>query len=181
MKQNFYEPLVQGEAQPTQVRGFRTEIAGTYVLLDDVVTVIRQYAQSLEDPNEGALVHEVANWLVSGEQLPAPKPEPVEIAHVEAEIYGAESDDVTPDVDRVEIFPVETARGRKWHARTIDTGGNVMKVAHGNYDRAWVERNAEERWPGIPMYEVADENERSMWKERGERGHKHGLYPTVAR
>lgn len=183
--QQYYEPLIQEEQQASPIRGFQVTIGGTYVLMDDVVTAIREYAQSLGDPEHGALVHDVATWLQVGASqedlntLKAAAPlgwseEPAPYVP-----HGAEPDDVNADVDRVEIVPLDEGGRIKWYARSIDTGGNVMKRGHANFDRSWVERNAEERWPGIPMYEVSDENERSMWKERGVRGYKHGLYPTA--
>lgn len=180
-KQMFYEPLIQEEQESMQIRGFHTDIAGTYVLMDDVVSALREYAQSLEDPNDGALVHGVATWLSDGAQM---QERPAEVAPVAAneEIYGAEHDDVTPDVDRVELFPVEEVAGkRKWYARSVDTAGNVMKVTNGSFDKTFVEKNARDRWPGITIHEVQDENERSMFKERGDRGHKHLLMASASR
>ena len=176
----FYEPMIQEEQKPMQIRGFPVTIGGTYVLLDDVVTVLREFAQSLADPDQAALVHEVATWLVSGEQghVMEQKLQTIEekMDEIEYSIYGAEVDDVTPDVDRVELFPSEERGMKKWYARSLDTSGNVMKVTNGSFDKPFVEKNARERWPGFTIYEVQDENERSMFKERGKRGYAHELW-----
>jgi len=180
VRTQFYEPLIQQEQpQATPIRGFRTEIAGVYVLLDDVVTTLREFAQSLTDPEQGALIHEVATWLVSGERPTQYEsvPETEEFPPAVEPPYGAESDDVTPDVARVELFPREESAGRrKWFARSIDTAGNVMKVTHGSFDKPFVEQNARDRWPDIPIHEVQDENESSMVKERGRRAYDHRLW-----
>jgi hypothetical protein len=159
----FYDPQI-GESAPMQIRGFQVAIGGTYVLMDDVITALREYAQSLEGSHDGATVHEAASWLQAGAGLPE-----VELPVTAAEdfAHGAEDDDVTLDVERVEIFP--DAEG-KWYARSIDTGGNIMKTTHGSFDKDWVTRNASERWVGIPIYEVATAMADSMWAERGHKG-----------
>lgn len=170
----YYDPIVESRAtrQASPIRGFPVTIGGTYVLLDDVITVLREYAQSLDNPDDSAIVHEVATWLQSGAQevqetaqVTVPELEPVETY-------------LTPDVDRVELFPTESAEGgaRKWHARSIDTSGNVLKVTGGSFDKSYVERDAFERWPGISVYEVQDENESSQERERGRRGYKRQLW-----
>lgn len=170
----YYDPQVETRAtrQATPIRGFPVTIGGTYVLLDDVITVLREYAQSLEDADDQAAVHGVATWLQSGAQevqetvlQAAPEPEPIESY-------------LTPDVDRVELFPTEAAEGgaRKWHARSIDTSGNEMKRTAGSFDKTYVERDIFDRWPGIPVYEVQDEGESSMERERGKRGFRRQLW-----
>ena len=180
MKTQFYEPLIKEEQpQTTALRGFQVQIGGVYVLLDDVVTVLREYAQSLEDAEQGALVHEIATWLVSGERpsqtfessIEALGHEPITKALAGTEPpHGQEDDDVTPDVERVEIYPVKTARGIRWHARSIDTGGNIMKVTDGSFDQTWVIQNAEDRWPNVPIHLVQNAGDDSMWLERERKG-----------
>lgn len=171
-----YDPIIEdGSAQATAIRGFQVGIGGTYVLMDDVVTAIREYAQSLADPEFGSLVHDLANWLTSGQPLPqAPDyPNPGQVALTEFDVpadtivHGAEADDVTLDVERVEMFP--DADG-KWYARSIDTSGNIMKITDGSFDKPWVLRNAEQRWPGIHLVEVQSAMDDSMWRERGHIG-----------
>jgi len=171
MKTNFYEPMIQEEQQASPIRGFQTQIAGTYVLLDDVVTAIRQYAQSFGDPEAGALVHELATWLTSGQPAPAEFVREETKEEVPYTVYGAESDDVSEGVDRVEVYPDPPDDPRpKWYARSIDTGGYILKVTGGSFDREWVIRNAEERWPGIPIHELKSAAEDSKWTEDGTRG-----------
>lgn len=165
---DFYDPQV-GDSEPMEIRGLQVQITGTYVLLDDVVTTLRAYADSVDS----VAVHEAANWLQGGappmpmpaETTQAPRPE----ESVES-VHGAEPDDVTLDVDRVEIFPVETASGVRWHARSIDTGGNIMKTTNGSFDQTWVIENAQERWPGIGVHLLRSAGEDSMWEERGRLG-----------
>ncbi len=41
---------------------------GTYVLLADVVASVREYAQSLDDPHSGGVIHELATWLGGGQR-----------------------------------------------------------------------------------------------------------------
>ena len=172
-------PKSEPIAEVSPIRGFPVAVEGTYVLLDDVVRVLREFAQSLSDPDDGALIHEVATWLGGGSE---PVSEPVQAQSVQpGPPHGAEDDDVTPDVDRVEIFPTEAAEGgsRKWHARSIDTAGNVMKVTGGSFDKSWVEKNAQDRWPGITIHEVQSEDELSMDKERGKRGFNRRLWAAA--
>ena len=152
----------------TDIRGFLVTANGTYVLMDDVVAAIREYAQSLEDANDGAAVHALAGWLVGGD------PEPVEV-------HGAEADDVTLDVDRVEVYPVETPSGLRWHARSIDTGGFILKTTGGSFDQEWVIRNAAERWPGVNVHLLSQAGEDSKWIEDGTRGVFPSKGPPVRR
>ncbi len=160
-----------------QIMGFQVPATGTYVLLDDVVAALRSYAQSLEDPNAGALVHDVASWLDGGAtpEVEAPAPE-ASVPH------GAEEDDVTPDVARVEIYPDPPDDPRpKWYARTVDTGGYILKVTNGSFDQAFVIRNAEERFSGIPIRLLKHAGEDSKWIEDEHRGAFPSLGPSTRR
>lgn len=119
----------------TELRGFSLTEIGTYVLMDDVVSAIREYAQSLEDPEAGALIHEVAFWLSAGESPPNLQvvdalPLAVETTgedficvecghthyrdshcpvcqheHSVEPPFGAEALDESRDIGRVEIYP----------------------------------------------------------------------------
>lgn len=185
-----------------QIRGFQVSIGGTYVLMDDVVTALRAYAQSLDSPEAGALVHEVASWLQEGanssEMSEAPpvhyEPdrertslgllhhEPLTRAVAGTEVHGAEEDDVTPDVDRIEVFPDPPDDPRpKWYARSIDTGGFIMKTTNGSFDFEWVVKNAEERWPDIPIHLLKNAGEDSKWVEDSTRGVFPSKGPPVRR
>lgn len=183
MKTQFYEPMIQNEQQATPIRGFQTQIAGTYVLFDDVITAIRQYAQSFDDPEAGALIHELANWLSSGEAVPEPAPELEVVAEEQPyEVYGSEPDDVSPGVERIEVFPDPPDDPRpKWYARSVDTGGFILKTTGGSFDQEWVIRNAEERWPGIPIHLLKSAGDDSKWTEDGTRGVFPSKGPPVRR
>jgi len=177
----FYEPLIE-EAQPTQIRGFQVQIGGTYVLMDDVLTAIRAYAQSLDDPDAGALVHDLANWLSAGGELPEIREEVQEDLPLAVEVHGAEVDDITLDVARVEIYPDPPEDPRpKWYARSIDTGGFTLKTTNGSFDFEWVVKNAEERWPGIPIHLLKNAGEDSKWVEDSTRGVFPSKGPPVRR
>jgi hypothetical protein len=146
----------------TDIRGFEA-VEGTYVVMEDVIMSIREYAQSLEDPNSGALIHDLATWL-SGDQ-----PE-VEVEQV-TEVHGAEPDDVTPDVARVEVYPDPPDDPRpKWYARSIDTGGFILKTTGGSFDQEWVITNAQERWPDVSIHLLKNAGEDSKWVEDSTRG-----------
>lgn len=180
-----------------QIRGFQVSIGGTYVLMDDVVTALRAYAQSLDSPEAGALVHEVASWLHEGansSEMPEAPPVRYEpdseaattgLLHQEARTeapYGAESDDITLDVARIEIFPDPPDDPRpKWYARSIDTGGFIMKTTNGSFDFEWVVKNAEERWPGISIHLLKNAGEDSKWVEDSTRGVFPSKGPPVRR
>ena len=78
-RDQFYDPQI-GDSEQMQIRGFQVGIGGTYVLMDDVVTALRGFAQSLDDPDAGALVHEVASWLGAGAPPPVIEPAAVQEA-----------------------------------------------------------------------------------------------------
>ena len=107
---------------------------------------LRAYAQSLEDPNDGAAVHGAVGWLDAGSapHEQAPVEEVVEAPH------GSEPDDVTEGVDRVEVYPDPPDDPRpKWYARTVDTGGYIIKVTDGSYDQSFV---ISERGGALPRH-----------------------------
>ena len=171
----------------TEIRGLQVLAEGTYVLMEDVVAAIREYAQSLDDPNLGGCIHDLASWLIGEEpnvfesEIAAVGHEPITPALTGTEVHGAESDDVIPDVDRIEVYPVETERGLRWHARSIDTGGFILKTTNGSFDQTWVISNAEERWPGIPVHVVSSASDDSKWTEDGTRGVFPSKGPPVRR
>lgn len=177
-KTRFYEPQL-GNTEQMQIRGFQAAISGTYVLLDDVITAIRMYAGA--SPENAEALQEVASWLSEG-TFSVPEPVTPEIEHVPYEVHGAESDDVTLDVARVEIFPDPPDDPRpKWYARSIDTGGFVLKTTNGSFDQEWVIRNATERWPGIPIHLLRNSGEDSKWEEDRNRGVFPSLGPPIRR
>ena len=166
-RHNFYDPQL-GPSEPLQIRGVQVTIGGTYVLMDDVLTALRVYAQSL-DPDDAAAVHGAAGWLQAGAQAP-PQIEqvPEEVLY---QVHGAEPDDVTHGVDRIEIYPdPPDDPNAKWYARSVNTQGFILKVTDGSFDQAWVIRNAEERFPGIPLYLLKSAGEDSKWVEDQSRG-----------
>jgi hypothetical protein len=163
----------------TDIRGLQVTEAGTYVLMADVVQAIREYAQSLDDANAGALIHDLATWLDGW--LPQAQDE-LNDAVIEQEIYGAEADDVTEGVARVEIYPDNPDDPRpRWHARTVDTGGYVLKTTSGSFDQDWVIQNAQERFPGVEVYVLRHAGEDSKWIEDSKRGVFPSMGPPVRR
>jgi hypothetical protein len=156
----------------TQIQGFHIEMSGTYVLISDVVAALRAYAQSLEDPNDGAAVHGAVGWLDAGATPEAQVP----VEEVREAPHGAEADDVTEGVDRIEIYPDPPDDPRpKWYARSIDTSGYIIKVTDGSYDQSFVIQNAEQRFPGIPVHLLKSAGEDSKWTEDATRG----VFPSV--
>lgn len=153
------------------IRGFQTQAVGTYVLMDDVIAAIREYAQSLDDPHSGGLIHDLATWLDGGQH-------PLEEGPVQEikDIFGAEESDATDVVDRIEVYPDPPDDPRpKWYARTVDTSGYIIKVTSGSFDQSWVIENAEERWPGRPIHLLKHAGEDSKWVEDAHRG----AFPSV--
>lgn len=155
----------------TQIRGLEVISTGTYVLLDDVVTAIREYAQSQDDPNAGALLHDLATWLDTGKDT----------RHVTPE-YGHSADDwvmseveVTEDpvfdlIYRVELYPDPPDDPRpKWYARTVDTEGNILHTTNGSFDYEYVYKNASERWPGKTLYQLNRWSDDSVFVENQEK------------
>ncbi len=161
----------------TQIQGFSVPTEGTYVLLDDVVSAIRAYAQSLEDPNAGGLIHDLATWLDGGSDPEVE--EPVTEASVP---YGAEDLDTSRDIERVEVYPDPPEDPRpKWYARSIDTGGYILQTTKGSYDQEWVISNAQERWPEKQIYLLKSAGEDSKWVEDSTRGVFPSKGPPVRR
>src|SRR5262245_38712312 len=163
----------------TEIRGFPVVQAGTYVLMDDVVAALKEYAESVDS----LAVAEAAQWLEAG--LPAPAVTidgTAEEGPSEPSVFGAEPDDVSEGVDRVEIFPDNPDDPRpRWHARSIDTGGYILKTTNGSFDQARVIQNAEERWPGIPIHLLKHAGEDSKWVEDATRGAFPSLGPPMRR
>ena len=164
----------------TEIRGFPVTEAGTYVLIDDVVAAIREYAQAQTDPNAGALVHDLATWL--GEGLPDEQPDVTPEPQDMHEVFEAEPDDVTNGVARVEIFPDNPDDPKpRWHARTVDTSGYIIKTTNGSFDQEWVIQNAQERFPGIEIYLLRHAGEDSKWTEDQHRGVFPSMGPPIRR
>lgn len=167
-----------------QIRGFQVAIGGTYVLMDDVVTALRAYAQSLTSPDAGAVVHELASWLAQGapeieEALPD---DPMEVELAEAQVYGAEPLDESSDIERIEIYPDPPDDPRpKWYARSVDTGGYIVQTTGGSFDQDWVIQNASERWPGKGIFLLSHAGGDSKWEEDRERGVFPSKGPPVRR
>jgi len=165
----------------TEIRGIPVTAPGTYVLLEDVVAAIREYAQAQDDPNAGALIHDLASWLDGG--VPeAPESTSFQVQDEMNEVHGAEHDDVTEGVARVEIYPDNPDDPRpKWYARTVDTSGYIIKTTNGSFDQSWVIQNAEERFPGIPVHVLRHAGEDSKWIEDSTRGVFPSMGPPIRR
>lgn len=159
-RQTFHEPLIEEQQHATPLRGFQVQIGGVYILMDDVVTALREYAQSLESPAAGAAVHEAATWLASGDrELP-------EAPAVQAEAVAPDVFDPTPNVDRVEVYPDDPLALRpKWVSRACDSVGRILQVTNGSFDQEYVIRNAEERWPGKTVHLLTESGQDSVWEE----------------
>jgi hypothetical protein len=164
--------------EQTQIQGFQVELAGTYVLLSDVVAALRAYAQSLEDPNDGAAVHGAVGWLEAGSNPEVQEP----VTEAAEAPYGAEADDVSEGVARVEVYPDPPNDPRpKWYARTVDTSGYIIKVTDGSYDQEFVIRNAEQRFSGVPILLLKHAGEDSKYMEDSTRGVFPSIGPPVRR
>jgi len=161
----------------SEIRGFEAPTPGTYVFLDDVISAVREYAQSLEDPNAGALIHDLATWLDAGRDVQVEQPAP------EASVpHGAEEDDVTEGVARVEVYPDPPDHPNpKWFARTVDTSGYILKVTDGSFDQEFVIKNAEERFAGVPILLLKHAGEDSKYMEDSTRGVFPSIGPPVRR
>ena len=142
-RQQFYEPQVQQEA--SAVRGVQVTITGTYVLLDDIITVLKEYA----DANGQPTVADAAEWLRG----------------------GAESQEVTQvdqgeKVDRIEVYPDDPESLKpRWMSRACDAEGTILYTTAGSFDQEYVIREAQERWPQAPVMLVNDASVDTVWEE----------------
>lgn len=175
-RDNYYDPMVDDGTQQLQIRAFQVQIGGTYVLMDDIVTALRAFGDSLPEPSATELIYAAVDWMTSGQPLPQIDfekdigSEQLDF-EMQQQVFGSESDDNIPDVERIEIFPdPPDDPGAKWYARSIDTGGYVLKQTNGSFDLDWVIKNAQERWPGIPIHMLKSAGEDSKWNEDGTRG-----------
>ncbi len=156
-----YDPMID-EPQQIQMRGFPVAISGTYVLMDDVVTALRQYAQSLDDPVQGGAVHEAASWLQSGDR-PLPEVEPP----VPPEAAAPPAPENLPNVARIEVYPDDPdTPNPRWMARACDDVGRILKVTNGSFDQEYVIRDAQERWPNVETLLLREAGQDSIWEER---------------
>lgn len=161
MRQAYHEPIVQ-DAQASQIRGFPVSITGTYVLLDDVVTVIREYAQTSPDPVIGGAIHELATWLMGGMEVTAPA------EAIETRVSPADQAEPVEGVDRIEVYPSDPEDPRpKWHARACGPEGDILFTTAGSFDQQYVIRDAQERWPGVNTHLIADASVDTVWEEKG--------------
>jgi hypothetical protein len=174
-QRQFYEPEVQPvQAQASPIRGFQIGIGGTYVLMDDVVTVLREFAQSMDahawdatgvpDPRE--VLYEVATWLQSGERPPS-------LDSVQDAVILGEAGD-TPEepssssaVDRIEVYPDDPmAIKPRWVARACSADGDILTVTNGSFDQEYVIKDAQQRWPNRTVHLLTEAGQDSVWEER---------------
>jgi hypothetical protein len=149
----FYEPQV-GDSPPLEIRGFPVSIGGTYVLMDDVLTVLEAYARS-EDSDD---VRELVNWLRAGDLHVEEQPE---ITSTVVDEYP----EPDPNVDRVEVYPDDPENPRpRWIARACSDQGDILYTTAGSFDQDYVIRDAEQRW-GAPVHLVADAMVDTVWEE----------------
>ncbi len=138
---------------------------GTYVLLADVVASVREYAQSLDDPHSGGVIHELATWLGGGQDAR----EVVEVASEEAASDA--------EVYRVELYPDPPDDPKpKWYARSVDSEGNILYTSSGSFDYDYVHKEASELWPDKQIYQLQRWADDSVFVENQERK----AYPTAA-
>ena len=150
------------------------EVGGTYVLLEDVVNSIRQYAQSLTDPAAGAAIHELASWLGASDM-------PAATAGITTTTVPHSMEDLSVAQDlavyRVEIYPEPPDDPRpKWYARSVDSEGTILWTSGGAFDFDYVHHEASERWPGKPIFKVNRWADDTVFVENQERN----AYPTAA-
>lgn len=67
---------------------------------------------------------------------------------------------------RVEMYPDDQGR---WHARGVTEEGEILEQQLPTFDRDSAEDQARGRWPGLDIYEVADQNSSSVWSGVGPR------------
>lgn len=72
------------------------------------------------------------------------------------------------DMQRVEVFPESEDPGARWCARTILPDGAIDGFSQFcDFDHDRVISIAQERWPGLPIYELRSAGEDSTWEGHG--------------
>ena len=145
-----------------ELRGFEASAPGTYVLLEDVIATIREYAQSLDDPNSGAAIHELASWFAAGQ-------DPRNVTAEEPQDVVASEQEHDPAANRIELYPEETPRGIRWYARSVDAEGTILRTTAGSFDYDYVYKDAGERWPDLKIYQVNEWSDDSVFMEQQEK------------
>jgi len=151
-KQRHYEPIVESVHDPFRDRTYTTPemptvraldipLAGHWLYADDVVDLLRAYAGVVGGEAAEALTDVADTW-------DRPK---------------RDSSD-TAEPTRVELYP--DASG-KWIARSVDIKGRVQEWLEGDFNIRNVELQIEQRWPGLPIYQLQSENDDSTWEGLG--------------
>ena len=163
---------------------------GTYVLMEDVIAAIREYAQSLDDPHSGGIIHELATWLGGGEHPREAVPLGMEALGFEPKTTAVAGTDAPPlhpaedsdpfdleHVYRVELYPHPPDDPKpKWYARSVDNEGNILWTSNGAFDYEYVHKTATERWPGKPIFQGHGWSYDSVFLEHQEKK----AFPTAA-
>lgn len=79
-----------------------------------------------------------------------------------------------PNLERIELFPAgQESEARlpdqigKWIARRIDPEGRVAEESSGDFDHDRALAQAQQMWPGLPVYELNAEIDDSTWEGVG--------------
>lgn len=150
-QRQFYEPEVQVQ-QATPIRGFPVTVGGLYVLFDDVITVLREYAQTLET-RDAETVYDLVIWLQSGERpMPSDSDEADHVSGLEVAMLETLIEQTEPisAVNRVEVF----STGELWYARALAENGELLYATAGSVEQAEAIQEAQNRWPGKDVHLV---------------------------
>lgn len=85
------------------------------------------------------------------------------IVQVPDKVEGAQ------DLSRIELYPEghPDDPNPKWRGRLIRPDGAVGGTASGDFNHDRALRQAQELWPGLPVYELRSEGEDSTWEGQG--------------
>lgn len=145
-----------------ELQGIMIERAGAYLHIEDAVLYLREIAEQYDqagNPSASLALRAVADaW--SGEE-PAPNQEEA------APVISLVTADPGADVYLVEVFPDNPEEPRpRWHARTVDNQGRILTTTNGSFDQNYVVKDAKDRWPGVEVLLVPDQNYDSVWEQQ---------------
>lgn len=190
-RDRYYDPIVQSDPPPERtyelppIKGWVAEAPGLYLRRDDIVACLGVYALEFHGEGREALLA-VADVFVhlgdpdDAQEAPGAPEAPSEsvplVPQVRAHLHEAiESGaaavaagrDEFPDVARIEVYP--NTDGTYWYARPVNHAGVILRTVLDRPMgpvREQVELTAANRWPGKPLFEIADEMGDSLWDEQ---------------
>lgn len=173
-RHRFYDPEIQTAvpaAEPLPpVDGLIIERPGVYLHAEAVSATLARMALLYHGEGRSALLEAARSFADAGVEEPPEELLVVETPHdplvkILQAPFPFEPPDAHPEVARVEVYPNED--GSYWYARVVTAEGEILLgETEQGINSGLVEEQAARRWPGKPVYEIADAMGDSIWDEQ---------------